>query len=244
MVCRLIYFLKLVLTTQSMLFLDCIMLTRYAFIFWLKNPAAFRDDFWSLVINIWVTIFSLVVQIVFEVMLGTDSSHFYICTGSAPPALSPGQKLAKKFNFNNFLQTSTLLIHFVILLKIQVYKSKKITPNQTLHPRSTQFWLVSLENDSLSDMTTNFITTICFVMIGVSQIQINHVNLKDLNHYPNYLYEYFYRMIRVPLMYHLLIFVLYIRNPVLRKTVAREVQSWLRDNLGRRGEVFFRPERY
>ena len=87
-------------------------------------------------------------------------------------------------------------------------------------------------------------TTICFVMIGVSQIQINHVNLKDLNHYPNYLYEYFYRMIRVPLMYHLLIFILYIRNPILRKTVAREVQSWLRDNLGRRGEVFFRPERY
>jgi hypothetical protein len=40
--CRFNYFLKLALTTQVMLFLNCIMLTRYIFIFWLKNPAAFQ----------------------------------------------------------------------------------------------------------------------------------------------------------------------------------------------------------
>jgi hypothetical protein len=40
--CRFNYFLKLALTTQVMLFLDCIMLTRYIFIFCLKNPAAFQ----------------------------------------------------------------------------------------------------------------------------------------------------------------------------------------------------------
>ena len=245
MFCRFSYFLKLALTTQCMLFLDFIMLTRYAFIFWLKNPAAFRDDFWSLGINMWVTLFSWIVQIIFEVMIGTDSYHVYICAGSAPPVLSPGQKLAKNFSFNNFLRTFTLLFHIIILLRIQIYKWKKVTPSQTLQPPSRQnIWLVSLEKDSLSDLTTNFITAICFVMIGVSQLQINFVNLEDLNHYPHYLYEYFYRMLRVPLMYHLLMIVLYIRNPRLRKTVAREVQSCLSNITGRKNEVFCQPERY
>jgi hypothetical protein len=54
---------------QGMLFLDCIMVTRYTFIFWLKNPAAFQDEFWSLFINLWVVGFSWIAQLVFEVII-------------------------------------------------------------------------------------------------------------------------------------------------------------------------------
>jgi hypothetical protein len=45
-VCRFNYFFKLVLTTQSILCLNSVMATRYIYIFWLKNPAAFHDEFW------------------------------------------------------------------------------------------------------------------------------------------------------------------------------------------------------
>jgi hypothetical protein len=39
--------MKNVVSVQLMLFLDCIVFARYVYIFWLKNPAAFHDDFWN-----------------------------------------------------------------------------------------------------------------------------------------------------------------------------------------------------
>ncbi len=39
--------MKNVVSVQLMLFLDCIVFARYVYIFWLKNPAGFHDDFWN-----------------------------------------------------------------------------------------------------------------------------------------------------------------------------------------------------
>jgi hypothetical protein len=41
---------------QIFLLLDIIAIARYIFIFWLKNPLSFQDDFWSFYINCWVSI--------------------------------------------------------------------------------------------------------------------------------------------------------------------------------------------
>ena len=37
-------------------------LSRFAYIFWLKNPAAFHDDFWCFFLSIWINAFGLVCQ--------------------------------------------------------------------------------------------------------------------------------------------------------------------------------------
>ena len=39
--------------TQLLLYLDCMAVTRYLFIFWLKNPAAFQSEFWITFFNVW-----------------------------------------------------------------------------------------------------------------------------------------------------------------------------------------------
>jgi hypothetical protein len=39
-------------------------LIRYVYIFWLKNLASFNDDFWYLLINVWVVAFSFISQVV------------------------------------------------------------------------------------------------------------------------------------------------------------------------------------
>jgi hypothetical protein len=38
-------------------------LFRYVFIFWLKNPAAFEDDFWLIFVNAWSMTFSFLSQL-------------------------------------------------------------------------------------------------------------------------------------------------------------------------------------
>ena len=212
-----------------MLFLDCIMLMRYISIFWLKNPAAFQDEFWSLFANLWVVTFSWISQFVFDVMLGQDNYHIHICTGHPPILIENKSKLSKAISFNNILRILTVLINFGIFIRIQAYKYKN-PAQKDVHPRSKFSWLIGLENKMLSDFTTNIITAICLLLIGVSQLQITFSNLADMNRYPNYLYEYFYRMIRVPLMFNLIVLILFVRNNLLRKTVLRELQSF-KENL-------------
>jgi hypothetical protein len=119
----------------------------------------------------------------------------------------------------------TLLLNIFIFVKITAYKFKNLSKD-VFHPRSKFSWLIHLEHKMVSDLTTNIITAICLLLIGVSQLQFNFSNLSDMNRYPHYLYEYFYRLIRVPLMFHLLVLVSYVRNGELRKTIFREFQAW------------------
>jgi hypothetical protein len=79
----------------------------------------------------------------------------------------------------------------------------------------------------LPDMTASFIGAIMFVIFGLSQVQLNLNDFSELNHYPYYLYEYFYRMVRPPLVFNLFFIVLIVRNDVMRKAVARRWKALL-----------------
>ena len=48
--------LRNALAIQVILHLDSIVIIRYIFIFLLKNPMNFQDDFWCLFINLWVVV--------------------------------------------------------------------------------------------------------------------------------------------------------------------------------------------
>lgn len=56
-------------------------LTRYIFIFWLKNPSAFNDDFWFLFVNIWTVGFTFISDFSHLYLPGRQRMEFYICTG-------------------------------------------------------------------------------------------------------------------------------------------------------------------
>jgi len=166
------------------------MVTRYLFIFWIKNPAAFHEEFWSRFVNIWVVMFSWAAQITFEVMLATDSYHIHVCTGNAQQMLLNGS--SRVLTFNNGIRLFTVLLHTSIFTKIYAYKRKN--RKQITNRGSSKFvWLKSLERKSLADITTNIITAICVVAAGVMQLQINFGDVSDDNRYLHYLYEYFYR---------------------------------------------------
>ena len=64
--------------TQIFLFFDCIALTRYIYIFWLKNPAAFKDDFWCRVAVPWIKAFSFLITGVWYFLAGKIYSHSFI----------------------------------------------------------------------------------------------------------------------------------------------------------------------
>ena len=71
-VCLIEDFLKNSAVTQMLLFMDGIVVTRYIFIFHLKNPAAFDDQFWELFVAVWIVGFSVISQFVFAVWPGSE----------------------------------------------------------------------------------------------------------------------------------------------------------------------------
>jgi len=60
------------LKTQAILFYDGIVVVRYIFIFWLKNPMAVNDDFWSRFLNAWILGLSAIVNFVYGFLPGTN----------------------------------------------------------------------------------------------------------------------------------------------------------------------------
>ena len=78
-VCYIQMLIKNILKTQYLLFYDSIALTRYFFIFWLRNPMAVDDDFWSLFINCWIIIASTIINFVFGFLPGSQPLPYYTC---------------------------------------------------------------------------------------------------------------------------------------------------------------------
>ena len=55
--CNIIYILRNSLILLSVIYTDLILIVKYIFIFWMKNPLSFQDDFWYLFVNIWVVFY-------------------------------------------------------------------------------------------------------------------------------------------------------------------------------------------
>jgi hypothetical protein len=72
-ICFIELVIKNSIVTQMMLFLDGIIIGRYVFIFWLKNPMAFNDEFWDQFISIWIVSFASISQFIFVFMPGIIS---------------------------------------------------------------------------------------------------------------------------------------------------------------------------
>jgi len=79
--CYFLVIVKNVLNVQTALFADGVSLIRYMYVFYLKNPFDFKDDFWHFFLNFWVVGFSIVSQFTFVFLPGKQPMNFYLCTG-------------------------------------------------------------------------------------------------------------------------------------------------------------------
>ena len=199
-----------------MVFANFIISIRYIFIFKLKNPAAFHDDFWSLFLNIWIVSFALIVTLSFEFVYESYPYHLQLCTGVIPKSPSENAR------FSPYLSIFTVLLHIVLMTKIQMYKYTT-TSNTSRSTKSKIDWLLFLDNQSLNDLTTNLILSIILLFLAFSPALITNVTkVTDFNLYPHYLVEYFYRLGRPPITFMIVILIYYTRHTKLRHTVFRE----------------------
>jgi hypothetical protein len=87
---------KNVLTVQTLLFVNGVTVAHYLYIFGLKDPVKFKDDFWHILINIWVVSFAFLSQSIYVYFPGHQPISFYLCTGTNPQ--NDGMKIIVKVN--------------------------------------------------------------------------------------------------------------------------------------------------
>ena len=222
--CYLLLGMKNAIFTQTLLFLDGIIITRYIFIFWLKNPTIFQDDFWNLFINIWILGFVHIIQIIYYLTPGRNYLYYYICSGQNP--ISDQQKTLKTDFVGQLVTGFSIVIHVFIYIKIKLYKKKikstgfNIANAQSLKKKVNDF--ISVETDSLTDITTSIFSALILSLCVFMVIKSNKIPLQEFNCFPNYLYEYFFRLVWPYLMVLAIVLLHYYHNPMLRETIKRE----------------------
>ena len=190
-------------------------ITCYIFIFWLRKPAAFQDDFWNLLLNIWIIGYSIIAQGISYLMSGRYTIYYYICTGKNP---LPDENIPIKSGLHlQILSLIVLLLHILVSLRTYFYKQKiEPKPKQQIRP------LYSTEKDSLSDLTTSVGIVLASSFVTIIIWKMNQIKMTDFNCYPNYLYEYFFRMIAPNLFSSIVVLLHFKRNPKFRATIKNE----------------------
>ena len=194
--------------------LDATVITRYMFIFWLKNPVAFQDHFWCRFIEIWIYGASFISMFVWHYAVQFQTMGFYFCAGKDPTNMR--QHFPKAYGV---LETFSLVLHFIIQIKILSHKRKS---NQL---QSNNFLNSVVQTDKKS--LFNYALNICAIFFITSVIlaikMTERLSKEELSSYPNYV-AFFYINLLAPSLVSFAIAISFFKDKTLRETIIKEAK--------------------
>jgi hypothetical protein len=207
--------------TDLILFFDAMAVTRFTYIFILKNPANFNDDFWWQMMNIWIKLFSITFQSCWHFTTERQPIGYYICVGKDPLEDTHAPVSGK-----GIIEIGSILLHISIFSAIQVYKQKFSFGPPTLATHYKGETLVDLESRSLTSFTTNLVSIIGLALSTINVIVLNRMKPDLLNQFPNNILVYYAFLILPTLSTLAAVTVYYISHRPLTKAVRSEVKEY------------------
>ena len=138
------------------LYMDARLLTRYLFIFWLKNPAAFKDDFWIRFSFVWVQITSVLYELMKQIFARKLATPYYFCIGV------DHRRIEECPTLPSLILMMTIALHAVLFVRIFVYKHKK---NKKVGQTRSEYFKGLVMNDIESQSTVNFASHILALLL-------------------------------------------------------------------------------
>ena len=221
MLCNIHSVIRESIICSILMYIDAIIVFRFVYIFKLKNPAAFRDDFWCLFVSLWIYIFDLIAVGTLNIWANFQSVPTFICTGQI--AVLP----SKSFDIVlSFFAVNSALLHFTINLIIYFYKRKfkiliETNKKQIL---AKLFDLKNIEVNSLATVGTDFLGICMFFTAVASYHKLSAVNPKNFKVYPNYLFLLYLDLI-APSLSIIFVIVLFFRKKALRSSLQENLKS-------------------
>jgi hypothetical protein len=188
-------FIRRFLIDTILLCMNVSITTRYIFIFWLKNPAAFNNEFWFQFTCTWITGCAILLGAVWNFLTPFYLPGYYMCSGKDPTEAN--EKLPKIYRV---LETVAVLLHVIIYLKIYIYKRKgnSILLHGVFNLKS--FGLKDIEKSLLANYNiTQFVGILIVIGSAIIVKPLEGANPKDYGHYPLNLIVYFRNLIGPPL---------------------------------------------
>ena len=212
--------LKFFLVCSMALGLDAVAITRHVYIFWLKNPAAFKDEFWHRFAAIWITACSGILTVVG--FAGTDckSLAFRVCNGSG--IVTNEQDLPSVLL--GVAITTSIALHVVVKVRVWIYESKaKVFPETGLVSYKSTF-IKEMKKTELSSFVANLVCFFIMASAVASSVRMKTITTENLNLYPNYLLVLFVHLV-APTLFVIAFTASLYRKQALRRFVSEELRS-------------------
>jgi hypothetical protein len=215
-VCFMQVIFKHSLVTQSLIFIDAVMMAKYSLIFWTKNPSALKDDFWSRLIWIWICCFSFLINFTIFFLAGFMPVNYYTCSNRDP---AEDQCLAK--TQQGGFEAGSIVFMVLVKLRIDRHQKKVAAPNN-----SKNKFLVQLEKQSIPDFTAGLCAILMFVGFALFAAKMNSMTREEVNRFPTYLLMYIHQLILPNLMSCFISLLYYYRHPPLRESILLETKNF------------------
>jgi len=213
---------KRVTINFGFLVLDSISVVRYIFIFWLKNPAAFNDEFWHVFITLSCILMSFGFQVIRATIPGNQLVEYSLCTGDDPtpyfflPSFGRG-----------YIESFSLILQISIYIKIGLYKKKarkRIGP-ETYWQHLKNAFLMDAEKQSLSSLAIDIVLAFVLAFGSVFIVLVNFKSCSDFLMNPKFIVVYHTYMLFPCISTLIFVVVCFVKNPSLRQTILRELTS-------------------
>ena len=207
--------------TQFLLFFDSSILVQYLFIFWVKNPAAVNDDFWSHFVSMWIFGFSLLFNFAKFYIPHRQPINYYICNASLPEL-----DWSLPSHFGAHIEIFTIFTILIIKLKIHYFRSNHAENQMTKRSIFLKsFSLNEITRSSISSFTTNLTGLLIMSTFVYFGIRLNQMKPIQLNEYPNYLYVYFFNLILPNIVGFFVTGLFYSKMSAMRESIMSELKN-------------------
>lgn len=209
------------ITSDFLLYYDAIIIVRFIYIFILKNPAAFQDEFWIRFLNIGIKSYSLIFQSVWHLTAKRQPISFYICAGIDPS--SDDQNTVRVYGI---IESISFLLHVVILSRIRMFKrNQKIGP-ETLNYFRKGLFLADINSHALSTNAISLANILLMCVTGFNVFTMNRMDPKSLNQPYFDHYVYFALLVSPPTLSLFAVVLYYRSNEALTKDMRNLATEW------------------
>jgi len=187
--------------TQALLYMDAMAITRYVFIFVLKNLAVFKDTFWIRFVNIWITSVSIIGNSVWSFQAEHEALNYYICSGE-----DPTEDFKIPLKVYGIVETASFLIHLFVLIRIQYFKTKSKPQLALTHSCFIKSqYLEEINALSLKTFLVNTCGSVNFAILFGSSMAMGMIKPNELANYKNFIHVHYLVLLSLPVLIHFII---------------------------------------
>jgi len=208
--CFFLYVFRNIVKSNLLFYFNCVAISRYIFIFWMKNPTSIDENFWATVISLSSVLLSCVLNVAASLLPQRHSIFLYICSDSDPtPDLSRNKLMLFQLEV-----AVAAVVQLVVFLRIRFYKRGGSLPQSKDEDISS----FNYKSFTVTITILSWLACYCFL-----QVKVNSLTMTEVNTFPNYIFMYLYQLFAMEFTHLAILAVSVLYNKDLRRKVVKKL---------------------